>query len=126
MALLTYTHNFLTSLAFTCTVETLVLIVFVRLYLRRTTPISTLIFSGLFASFATITYVWYVFPVMVPKSVMPSVFLSEPFAFVVEAIFYRFVLRLSWAEALAASFLANTVSYLGGIGLRSAGLWVKW
>lgn len=126
MVLLAYTHNFLTSLVFTCAVETVVLIAFVRFYLRRTTPISTLIFGGIFASFATITYVWYVFPVMVPKSVMPSTLLSEPFAFIVEAIFYRFVLRLSWAEAFAVSFVANAASYLGGIGLRGVGLWVRW
>lgn len=127
VSLLIYTHNFFTSLVFTDVVETITLFLLVRFALRKK-GIATkdLIFAGLFASFATITYVWYVFPVMIPRSVMAPTFVSEPFVFLVEALFYRMYLRLSWKEALMVSLIANTASYLGGIGARVAHLWIYW
>lgn len=126
MSLLIYTHNFLTSLVFTDVVETVVLFLLVRYALRnKTIATKDLIFAGLFASFATITYVWYVFPVMVPRGVTPA-FLSEPFVFLVEALFYRMYLRLSWKEALIVSLLANAASFFGGIGIRAAHIWIYW
>lgn len=127
MSLLVYTHNFLTSLVFTDVVETAVLFLLVRYALRNKAIATTdLIFAGLFASFATITYVWYVFPVMIPRSVIAPTLVSEPFVFLVEALFYRMYLRLSWKEALMISLIANVASYLGGIGARAAHLWIYW
>ena len=122
-----YTHNFISSLVFTCAIETLVLFLIVRFVLKdKVMRLSDVIFAGFFASFATITYVWFVFPILAtwPQG-MPQIY-SEPFAFVVEAIFYRFFLRLSWKNAFAVSFIANVVSYYAGPVLRAHGLWVKW
>lgn len=123
MAFPAYVHAFLLSLAFTCAIETAVVFILLRFALQPSMPAKKIVFAGVFASFATIGYVWFVFPALIPKSVMPSVWLSEPFVFLVEAIFYRTYLRLSWREALAVSFAANAISFLGGRALRIANLW---
>jgi hypothetical protein len=118
-----YVNAFLLSLAFTCVIETAVVSILLRLVFQPSMPVRKIIFAGVFASFATIGYVWFVFPALIPKSVMPAVWLSEPFVFLVEAIFYRTYLRLSWREAFAISFAANAISFLGGRALRIANLW---
>lgn len=118
-----YVHAFLLSLAFTCVIETAVVSILLRLVFQPSMPVRKIVFAGVFASFATIGYVWFVFPALIPKSVMPAVWLSEPFVFLVEAIFYRTYLRLSWREAFAISFAANAISFLGGRALRIANLW---
>lgn len=127
MSLVQYVHNFLSSLFFTDVIETAILWVLIR-YVVRNSRIATIdiIFAGLFASFATITYVWFVFPVIAtwPKG-NPTVW-SEPFAFLVEALFYRMYLRLSWKNALAVSLICNIGSFIGGNALRMMGLWLYW
>lgn len=126
MTLVTYTHNFLTSLVFTCATETLVLYLALRFALKSKGSLANIIFAGIFASFATITYVWYVFPVVATwPAHMPQLY-SEPFAFIVEAIFYHFFLRLRWRDAFMVSLAANLVSYFAGPLLRTVGMWVYW
>jgi hypothetical protein len=124
--LVAYTHSFITSLVFTSIIETAVLYALVRFVLKKNIATRDILFAGIFASFATIGYVWFVFPVFIPKSVMPSVVLSEPFVFLVEALFYRLYLKLSWRDALLASLAANLASYLGGPAIRWLGLWPVW
>lgn len=126
MTLVVYTHNFLTSLVFTCAIETLVLYLFLRFVLKSGESLSKILFAGIFASFATITYVWYVFPVMATwPAHMPQLY-SEPFAFIVEAVFFRFVLGLRWRDAFMVSLAANLVSYFAGPALRTLGIWLYW
>ena len=126
MNLLLYTHAFITSLVFTCVVETIILFLLVRYWLKGEQKTADLVFAGIFASFATITYVWYVFPVIATWPPHGALLWAEPFAFIVEAVFYRFFLKLSWKEAFIVSFLANLASFIGGRALRAVGLWVQW
>src|SRR5690348_13076845 len=90
-------HHFISSLVFTDIVETAVLFFMLRFVFRLRIPTSQIIFAGLYASFSTIAYVWFVFPFLLawPSPGM-GVFFAELFAFLVEALFYRFVLRISW------------------------------
>jgi hypothetical protein len=127
MTTLMFVHRFISSLAFTCTVETITLWLLVRYALKDThTPWQKILFAGMFASFATITYVWFVFPVMAtwPKGL--STVWSEPFVFLVEALFYKLFLDMKWKNALAASFICNVASFVAGPILRSLGLWFYW
>lgn len=123
MAFPAYVHAFLLSLVFTCVVETAVVFILLRFAFQPSIPAKKIVFAGVFASFATIGYVWFVFPALIPKTIFASVWLSEPFVFVVEAVFYRVYLRLSWTESLAVSFAANAMSFLGGRALRVAHMW---
>ncbi|HUO49974.1 MAG TPA: hypothetical protein VMU25_00120 [Candidatus Paceibacterota bacterium] len=119
-------HHFLSSLIFTDVVETAVLFFMLRLVFKLRISTSQIIFAGLYASFSTIAYVWFVFPYLLAWSPGVSTFFAELFAFLVEALFYRFVLRISWKTALLASLVCNAFSYFLGPFLRSYGLWIYW
>jgi hypothetical protein len=122
-----FVHRFLTSLVFTDTIETITLILLLRYVLRkRTIPISLMIFAGLYASFSTISYVWFIFPYLTYWSPSTEVVFAEAFAFIVEAVFYRWILKLDWRVAFFVSFVCNVVSYFLGPILRAHGLWLYW
>ena len=122
-----YIHRFITSLGFTVVVETAILFILLVLVLRRRDILPLRIaLAGLFASFSTIPYVWFVFPYIFAWTRQTSLLVSEPFVFIVEAAFYRIFLKLDWRIAFAASLTANLTSYLLGPLLRSYGLWIYW
>ena len=126
MSVVTILHRFLTSLSFTVVVETFVLFVLLTyVFRKRELTKLQIIEAGFFATFSTIPYVWFVFPYILawPGGV---VYWSEPFAFIVEAIFYKLFLRLEWRVALAVSLLCNATSFFLGPLLRAHGLWVYW
>lgn len=121
-----YIHNFITSLAFTVVVETLLLFLLLRLIFKDKTGTKKVIFAGAFASFSTIPYVWFVFPYIFSWSLSTSLYYSEPFAFIVEAIFYRTFLKTRWGASLIISLTCNLASYLLGPLLRAQGIWIYW
>jgi hypothetical protein len=122
-----FVHRFLTSLVFTGIIETIVLIILLLFVFRnRTIEISRMMFAGAYASFSTIPYVWFVFPFLMRWSPSTAIIFAETFVFVIEAIFYRWFLRLDWRIAFALSFICNVVSYFLGPLLRMYGIWVYW
>ena len=123
-----FVHRFLTSLFFTDIIEILALVALLRFVFRR--PQITLthaVTAGLFASFMTIPYVWFVFPYLThwPSGLYPLI-AAETFAFIVEALFYRAFLKVGWGTAFALSLICNVVSYFLGPFLRTHGLWLYW
>jgi hypothetical protein len=66
------------------------------------------------ASFSTIPYVWYVFPILIYWSFKLSLILSEVFALLVEAVFYRFYFDVKFRYSLLISFVCNLSSW--GLG----------
>lgn len=122
-----YIHRFLTSFAFTEIVEISVLFIFVRFALKNYFLSRVKIFfAGFLASFATIPYVWFVFPSIANWTRESSLVVSEPFVFAVEALLYRAVLGLEVKHAFLVSLLANLSSFVLGPLLRSYGLWIYW
>ncbi len=123
-----FVHRFITSLVFTDIVETFVLIFLLTyVFKRHKLRVSEMIFAGLYASFSTITYVWFVIPyIWAWPTAAPAIATAELFAFVIEAIFYRWMLRLDWKTAFALSLICNAASYFLGPMLRSAGIWIYW
>ncbi len=121
-----FVHRFLTSLFFTDIIETATLILLLRTLFKNKTELSRLIFAGLYASFSTISYVWFVFPYLMYWPAAVAIGFAELFAFVVEAVFYRFMLRLDWKVAFFVSFVCNLVSYVLGPILRTHGIWITW
>lgn len=127
----TYSHSFITSFIFTILSETTVLFFLLRKFLNITKEkISTLqiLFAGFFASFATIPYVWYVFPNLTDWTRDTSLRYSEIFAFLLEALFYRIFLKISVKNSLLISLICNSISFSFsfGIFLRSQGWWFYW
>lgn len=122
-----FVHRFLTSLLFTDVTETIVLILLLKFVFRKhTLSLGQMIFAGLYASFSTISYVWFIFPYLTAWPTSTAVIFAEAFAFIVEAIFYRFVLRIDWKTAFLVSLVCNAVSYFLGPVLRSHGIWMYW
>ena len=127
MTSIAYVHRFLTTLVMTDVTELSVLIFLFR-YVLRGRGISTrqMVFAGLFASFATIPYVWFVFPNIMHWPRQTSLYFSEPFVTLIEAVFYRMFLRISWRDAFIISIVCNLSSYFLDIILRANGLWFYW
>jgi len=115
--MLIYTYRFLFALVFTVFIETIVLWVFIRKIFKFKDgrfSTSNIIFAGIMASFSTIPYVWYVFPILIYWSFKLSLILSEAFAILVEAIFYRFYFDVKFRYSLLISFVCNLSSW--GLG----------
>jgi hypothetical protein len=112
----TYEQLFASALLFTVALETAALFICARLLFRmgaREAPDALLLFCGWVLSFATLPYVWFIFPLM--ASGAGYVALSELFAFAAEAIGYKFILRVDWRRAAALSLLCNAASFLLGL-----------
>ena len=120
-------HSLVTSLVFTIAIETCVVFALLKGVLkdRRIDPLFLLAIC-FFASFTTIPYVWLVIPGLLGWSRTAALIVTEPFAFIVEAIFYRITLGIDMKKALLISLVANAASYFLGPLLRGAGLWLYW
>lgn len=74
------------------------------------------------ASAITHPFVWFAFPYLrlVPGiGYLAMVIVAELFAWLVEAVYLRLVLRISWRRAVLASLAANSASLGLGILMRS-------
>jgi len=122
-----FTHRFISSLVFTDVTETLCLFLLLRyVYRNRVLETWRIISAGLYASFSTISYVWFVFPYLVVWPAMTALIVAEGFVFLMEAFFYKLVLRVDTKTALILSAVCNALSYFLGPILRAHGLWLYW
>jgi hypothetical protein len=115
--MLTYTYRFLFALVFTIFIETIILWIFIRKIFKfedEKFSGSNIIFAGIMVSFSTISYVWYIFPILIYWSFKLSLILSEIFAILVEAVFYRFYFDIKFRYCLLISFICNLFSW--GLG----------
>jgi hypothetical protein len=101
------------ALLLTLVLETAVLFIALKLLEKdRYYPASSILFSGIFASFATLPYVWFVIPMWIHSKY--ALYVGEAGAVVVEALFYWQFLRLDIKKALLISTCCNLISYLIG------------
>ena len=77
-----------------------------------------LVFTGIVCSFATLPYVWFIFPYLIENQTL-YVITAELFAVVVETIIYYYVFKythkLSLKNSFVLSFLCNLASFLVGV-----------
>jgi hypothetical protein len=121
---MTYEIRFLIALAITVATETTVIFILIRpLWKIAASGLSTLrcLFAGIFASFATLPYLWFVLPAIV-KPYQLQVVTGEVGVFVIEAIFYYYVLNLSIRRSAILSFAANAASIVVGIFIFRPGI----
>lgn len=114
---MTYEVDFLIALATTITIEISVLFVMLRVVLRIPQSIvqnDRVIFSGIFASFATLPYLWFILPVLIQERIA-FIMIGEVTVTLFEAIFYCFVLNLSFKRAFSVSVICNLVSFISGL-----------
>jgi hypothetical protein len=111
-----YEQMFLGALLFTVAVETAALFLCARFLFKMTRKEASdalLLFCGIALSCATLPYVWFVFPML--ASGTAYIALAEAFAFLAEAVGYKFLLRTGWKRALVLSFVCNAASFLLGL-----------
>ncbi len=112
-----YHVQFLQALLLTLAVETAMLFLLVRRgYKLPASAVSNtlLLFAGVYCSFATLPYLWFVLP-HVLKPYLVLAIGGEILIFLVETVFYYFVLRLGLRRSLLASGLCNAASILAGL-----------
>jgi hypothetical protein len=105
-----YVYQFFDSLLFSVVVESIVVLLLCN-YFKRDKRIAFL--AGL-GTMLTIPYVWFVFPTIFWFSSVLSISLAEGFAFVFEAMLYKFLGKVTWKQAIIFSLLANGASYFLG------------
>lgn len=110
-----YEIDFLSSLLFTITVETMVIYGLIRYFYKKEIPTKEIFFAGVLPSFSTLPYVWFIFPLL---SVMGShalyIWTAEISITLIEIVILYKLLAISKKEALVLSLLANITSY--GLG----------
>ncbi len=111
--MLTYVRLFLQGLAFSCSVEALVAFGVVFFLKKENRKGAVLV--AIFGTALTIPYVWFVFPTLFFYSPILIIIIGETFAFVVEALIYKYSCNYSFKFAFFLSFIANIASY--GLGL---------
>jgi len=110
-----YDLLFLKSLALTIAIETIVLIVYFRLIVKlKDAGIFILLITGFLASFATLPYLWFVFPTYIDSKLW-YIIICESFAVLVEAIIIGTVLRIKFIQSLWCSLSCNMISFLTGL-----------
>jgi hypothetical protein len=111
-----YTYSFLLYAFITLLTESAVVLLLLRKSLRigkRQLTNKEIVSATVCASSLTIPYVWFVFPNLF-ENFATAIWISEFFVFVVEVLFYRMFLRLSYKQAFLISFIANIASF--GLG----------
>lgn len=112
--MLAYVHQFLQALVFTAVVEAVVVLLLSVILKKGTHATLRTIWTSFVGNALTVPYVWFVFPTIFWYSSTLSLYLAEGFAFVMEALIYKFVAKLSWRQAIVFSFIANATSYFLG------------
>ena len=109
-----YEYDFLKSLLLTIMIESMTLIMMVKYYFKYHTSWNKLLFAGIFPSFATLPYVWFILPIFFLNNPVTYIWVAEISVTLIEALILFFILSLSWKKAILISVFANFLSY--GIG----------
>ncbi|HUI91622.1 MAG TPA: hypothetical protein VLX68_05165 [Chitinivibrionales bacterium] len=114
---MSYELRFLLALAVTVVTETAVIFILIRaLWKSGASSLSNarILFAGIFASSATLPYLWFILPALV-KPYIVQVVTGEIGVVMVEAAFYYFTLNVSAKKAGILSLVANAASIVIGL-----------
>jgi len=122
-----YVHRFISVASFSVLVETTVLFFLMRYVFKdKKTPTWRLLFAGIFATYATNPYVFFVFPRVTVWPYYTAIAVSEVFVFFAEALFYRVFLKTDIETSLILSFVCNFCSWYLTLLLRTQGITLQW
>jgi hypothetical protein len=107
------------SLFLTTIIETAVLFLLIRYYFKANDiSNSLLLFAGIFSSFSTLPYLWFLLPQFIDSYGILAI-VGETSVILTEAIIYYFVLKVNLSRALQLSFSCNISSFLIGLAIAS-------
>jgi hypothetical protein len=109
---------FLKSLILTILIEMSVLIIFIRFVIKKKEiSLPRLLFTGFIASFATLPYLWYIFPTYIDQKGW-YIIVSESFAVLIESFIILAILRISYLKAFLCSIACNMISFVIGLHIN--------
>lgn len=111
-----YEIEFLKALFITISIETLVLFILLRkvpYFRKQNIPNLKILYTGILSSFATLPYVWFIFPAFI-SSQTGYIITSESFAVIAETIIFYTFLKTRFRNAFILSLLCNVVSFTIG------------
>jgi len=109
-----YEISFIIALILTLVVEITVLFIIIKkIFKIRKIQNSKLLFIGFIASFATLPYLWFVFPAFLDR--LQFIILGEVFVFLIELLIYNQFLKLNIKQSAIVSFLCNMASIIVGL-----------
>lgn len=110
--------DFIFALLLTISVELLVMILLLRKEIKSLQiRLARIVLVSVFASMATLPYVWFVFPQFL-KPLFLYIPVSELSVMLVEAFLISFFLKFNYKKAFKISVICNLVSFLIGIGIH--------
>lgn len=112
-----YEIEFLKALLLTISIETVILFLLVKkVSFFKLSEISNpkIITVGIFASFSTLPYVWFIFPAFIFNQNL-YIITSESFAIIAETIIFGMILKLKLRNAFFLSLLCNAISFTFGL-----------
>jgi len=106
---------FLKALVLTVTIETAVLFVLFK-FIFKSIAIRNyiLVLTGIFASSATLPYLWFIVPVFIHSKIWYHV-VGESSVTLVESVIIMVMLRIKYSMALVVSIACNMTSYVIGL-----------
>ena len=112
-----YELKFLLSLSLTIISETVTLFFVAKYFLKIQLSVRRIIFLGVFCSFSTLPYLWFILPIFI-KSYFQLALIGEAIVIIIESIIYYFVLKVNLKKALCISLVCNIVSFLVGLAIN--------
>ncbi|HUV46808.1 MAG TPA: hypothetical protein VMW29_01610 [Candidatus Bathyarchaeia archaeon] len=114
LASLIYEYFFLKALLLTIFVETLILLIIIKVLcknIRDKTQIKDIIIVGIISSSLTLPYLWFI----LPSFNLPNyLFIGEFLTILLEAYLFRKFLKVSLRHAFLFSLIVNVSSFLIG------------
>jgi hypothetical protein len=109
-----YEQLFFRALCITISVETLILYLLVEKFVKVKPGKKLILFTGFISSFATLPYVWYLFPKYISDYTV-FILTSESSVILIEAFIYQYILQIGFRRCLIFSLVCNTISTIIGL-----------
>jgi len=106
-----YEIDFLYALMVTITVETIVIYILLYYFNREKIVAKNILLVGVLPSFATLPYLWFIFPIFMIKDYSSYLIIGELFVTLTETFIIKGILQITLKKALFYSTIANICSY---------------
>ncbi len=110
-----YETDFLYSLLLTVTVESIVIYALLFYFYKEKRGLKNILLAGVLPSFATLPYLWFIFPILFIGNHTLYVVIGELSVTLVEGFILQGVLQIGFKRAFILSIVANFCSYFVGI-----------
>lgn len=106
--------NFLYALLVTLLIEGLVVYLLLQYYFKSELGRKDMFMAMVVPSFATLPYVWFVFPYFLIENYTVYLWVSEIFVLIVEMFILLSLLKFTLKNAFLLAFISNMASYFLG------------